>query len=83
VLAAITDRSSPSSASGNRATPDAESLDMIGILTLSLSVFCLAFYITQGPALGFGSPVALGIIGHGGGELHRFHASPRRSAPGR
>ncbi|MGH6614263.1 MFS transporter [Sphingomonas sp.] len=43
--------------------PGAESLDMIGILTLSLSVFCLAFYITQGPALGFGSPVALGIIG--------------------
>lgn len=43
--------------------PKAGSLDIAGILTLSLSVFCLAFYITQGPDLGFASPEALAILG--------------------
>ncbi len=43
--------------------PDAGSLDIAGILTLSSSVFCLAFFITQGPDLGFASPAALAIIG--------------------
>jgi EmrB/QacA subfamily drug resistance transporter len=43
--------------------PKAESLDIAGILTLSLSVFCLAFYITQGPDLGFASPTGLAILG--------------------
>lgn len=43
--------------------PQAGSLDIAGILTLSLSVFCLAFYITQGPDFGFGSPVGLAILG--------------------
>lgn len=42
--------------------PAAGRLDIAGIATLSLSVFCLAFFITQGPALGFASPAALGII---------------------
>jgi len=41
----------------------ASSLDIAGIITLSLSVFCLAFFITQGPDLGFTSPTALGVIG--------------------
>lgn len=43
--------------------PKAGSLDIAGVLTLSLSVFCLAFYITQGPDLGFASPGALAILG--------------------
>jgi EmrB/QacA subfamily drug resistance transporter len=43
--------------------PKASRLDYAGIVTLSLSVFCLAFYITQGPDLGFGSPMALVILG--------------------
>jgi EmrB/QacA subfamily drug resistance transporter len=42
--------------------PNASSLDLAGILTLSLSVFCLAFYITQGPDLGFASPTGLAIL---------------------
>lgn len=43
--------------------PKAGSLDLAGMLTLSLSVFCLAFYITQGPDLGFGSATGLTILG--------------------
>ena len=43
--------------------PKAGSLDTAGILTLSLSVFCLAFYITQGPDYGIASPTALAILG--------------------
>jgi hypothetical protein len=43
--------------------PKASSLDYAGILTLSLSVFCLAFYITQGPDFGLASPIALMILG--------------------
>lgn len=43
--------------------PDATHLDLAGIVTLSLSVFCLAFFITQGPDLGFSSPAALAILG--------------------
>jgi EmrB/QacA subfamily drug resistance transporter len=43
--------------------PKASRLDLAGILTLSLSVFCLAFYITQGPDFGFASATALAILG--------------------
>jgi hypothetical protein len=43
--------------------PQASSLDIAGILTLSLSVFCLVFYITQGPDLGFGNSTSLAILG--------------------
>jgi EmrB/QacA subfamily drug resistance transporter len=42
--------------------PAAKKLDILGIATLSVSVFCLAFYITQGPDLGFGSLAAIGIL---------------------
>lgn len=42
--------------------PDATHLDIAGILTLSLSVFCLAFFITQGPDLGFASPAATVVL---------------------
>jgi len=43
--------------------PQAGRLDLAGILTLSPSVFCLVFYITQGPELGFASLAALAILG--------------------
>ena len=43
--------------------PQAGSLDIAGILTLSLAVFCLAFYITQGPEFGFSSTIGLAILG--------------------
>lgn len=43
--------------------PDATHLDLAGIVTLSMSVFCLAYFITQGPDLGFSSPAALAILG--------------------
>jgi EmrB/QacA subfamily drug resistance transporter len=42
--------------------PGAKKLDIPGIATLSVSVFCLAFYITQSPDLGFGGPVAIGVL---------------------
>jgi EmrB/QacA subfamily drug resistance transporter len=43
--------------------PAASHLDLAGIVTLSLSVFCLAFYITQGPDLGFASKTAFAFLG--------------------
>lgn len=43
--------------------PQATRLDVAGMVTLSVAVFCLVLFVTQGPVLGFGSPAALGIIG--------------------
>ncbi|OKO87381.1 MFS transporter [Bradyrhizobium sp. NAS80.1] len=43
--------------------PEAIRLDLPGIATLSVAVFCLAFFITQGPEFGFGSSTALSILG--------------------
>jgi EmrB/QacA subfamily drug resistance transporter len=42
--------------------PDAKKLDILGIVTLSLAVFGLTYYITQGSELGFTSRGALYII---------------------
>lgn len=42
--------------------PEARRLDLAGIATLSLAVFCVAYIITQGSDLGFTSPLALAII---------------------
>lgn len=42
--------------------PHAKALDVGGIVTLSLSVFGLTFFITQGPSLGFASGIALASI---------------------
>ena len=42
--------------------PHAKRLDIAGIVTLTAAVFCLTFYITQGPGLGFGSITALAIL---------------------
>lgn len=41
--------------------PDAQRLDLPGIVTLSLAVLGLTCFITQGPGLGFSSPLAIGI----------------------
>lgn len=43
--------------------PEASHLDLAGISTLSLAVFCLAFYITEGPNIGFDSTMGLAIAG--------------------
>jgi EmrB/QacA subfamily drug resistance transporter len=48
---------------GESRDPEAARLDLAGMVTLSAAVFCLAFFITQGPALGFVSPTALLILG--------------------
>ena len=40
----------------------AQRLDVLGILTLSLSVLGLTYYITQGPELGYASPAGIGIV---------------------
>jgi EmrB/QacA subfamily drug resistance transporter len=42
--------------------PHAQRLDVLGIVTLSVAVFCVTYFITQGPELGFGSVAAIGII---------------------
>nr|WP_183243724.1 MFS transporter [Bradyrhizobium sp. cir1] len=42
--------------------PDAKHLDIAGIATLSTSVFCVAFYITEGPAFGFAGLTGLVIV---------------------
>ncbi|MFI5774232.1 MFS transporter [Streptomyces sp. NPDC051658] len=43
--------------------PKAGRVDLPGIGTLSLAVFGLVFFITQGPSLGFTSALELGILG--------------------
>lgn len=42
--------------------PQAQHLDMPGIVTMSAATFGLVYFITQGPDLGMGSPAALGIV---------------------
>jgi EmrB/QacA subfamily drug resistance transporter len=42
--------------------PHAKKLDILGIATLSVAVFCLTYYVTQGSDLGFGSVAAIGIL---------------------
>lgn len=42
--------------------PQAKKLDIWGMITLSVSIFGLTYFITQGPDLGFKSLIALGSI---------------------
>lgn len=42
--------------------PHARRLDLAGIVTLSLAVLGLAYFVTQGAETGFGSAAALGVI---------------------
>ena len=60
--------------------PNAGRLDLAGILTLSLAVFCLATYLTQGPDLGLASPGALAILGMSIASLIGFVVAETRSA---
>lgn len=41
---------------------DSKKIDIWGMITLSIAVFGLSYYITQGPDLGFTSPTALCIL---------------------
>ena len=52
--------------------PQAHRLDLAGILTLSVAIFCLVLFITQGPVLGFDSPAAIGIISLSAASLAGF-----------
>jgi EmrB/QacA subfamily drug resistance transporter len=47
---------------GESSDPEAERLDVAGIVTLSVAVFGLVYFITQGPELGFSSIAAIGIL---------------------
>ncbi|MES2936901.1 MAG: MFS transporter [Pseudomonadota bacterium] len=60
--------------------PKAGRLDLAGILTLSPAVFCLAFYITQGPELGFASAAGLAILGASCAGFAGFVVAEKRSA---
>jgi EmrB/QacA subfamily drug resistance transporter len=60
--------------------PNADSLDKVGIVTLSAAVFSLAYFITQGPELGFASPTALSILGIAIVSLIGFVIAERVSA---
>jgi len=42
--------------------PNAQHLDVAGIVTLSVSCFGLVYVITQGPDLGYASPLALSLV---------------------
>jgi len=59
--------------------PQASHLDRAGILTLSLAVFCLAFYITEGPDLGFASPRGLTILAVAAASFIAFLVAERVS----
>lgn len=60
--------------------PEAARLDIAGMATLSLSVFCLAFFITQGPELGFASPAALLILGASAASFIAFLTAEKLSS---
>ncbi len=47
---------------GESSDPEAEKLDVAGITTLSVAVFGLVYYITQGPELGFASTASIGVL---------------------
>lgn len=51
---------------------DAKKLDLPGIVTLSLAVLGLTYFITQGPALGFASPAALAVLAASAASLALF-----------
>jgi EmrB/QacA subfamily drug resistance transporter len=60
--------------------PDATQLDFIGVTTLSVAVFCLAFYITQGAQLGFANPAALATLSISIASLVAFIIAEKSSA---
>lgn len=60
--------------------PAAHRLDIAGMLTLTLSVFALVYFITQGTEHGFGTPAMLGWAGLAVAGLLLFIVVERRSA---
>ncbi|WP_456674537.1 MFS transporter [Bradyrhizobium sp. RDM12] len=60
--------------------PEAKHLDITGIATLSISVFCVAFYITQGSDFGFGSLTGLAIVATAGLSFIAFLLAELHSA---
>ncbi len=52
--------------------PDAVRIDIAGIVTLSLAVFCLVYLITRGQALRLDDPVGIGTAVLGGASLLTF-----------
>lgn len=59
--------------------PAAHRLDIAGMLTLTLSVFALVYFITQGTENGFGTPPMLGWAGLAVAGLLLFIVVERRS----
>ncbi|WP_248752748.1 MFS transporter [Pseudomonas sp. MWU15-20650] len=60
--------------------PNAHRLDIAGMLTLTLSVFALVYFITQGSEHGFGTPAMLGWAGASLAAMLLFILIERRSA---
>ncbi len=60
--------------------PASNHLDIAGMLTLTLSVFALVYYITQGSENGFGTPPMLGWAGLSLAGMLLFIVIERRSA---
>ena len=60
--------------------PSAQRLDIGGMVTLTLSVFALVYFITQGTENGFGTPPMLGWAGLALAGLLLFIIIERRSA---
>jgi EmrB/QacA subfamily drug resistance transporter len=60
--------------------PEAQRLDVAGVVTLSVACFGLVYYITQGPDLGFGSVAAISIIAVAVLSFIAFLVVERRSA---
>ncbi|WP_447590429.1 MFS transporter [Aquipseudomonas campi] len=60
--------------------PAAHRLDIAGMTTLTLTVFALVYFITQGTESGFGTPVMLGWAGLSVAGLLLFIFIERRSA---
>ncbi|CAN7430888.1 MFS transporter [Paraburkholderia sp. SIMBA_054] len=60
--------------------PHAQKLDIAGVVTLSLAVFGVAFYITQGADFGFASLPALGIVAASALCLIAFFVAENMSA---
>ncbi|QGW81519.1 MFS transporter [Variovorax paradoxus] len=60
--------------------PDAHRLDVAGMLTLTLAVFALVYFITLGTVQGFGNRVGLALLAGALACLALFVAVERRSA---
>lgn len=52
-------------------------LDVFGIITLSVSVFCLVYFITESSQGGFSSPITIAAAGGAGAGLVAFYIAER------